>query len=288
MSPTLTEPMLIWLLRLLAALTAVIVLLIAAFLLTEAMPALAAIGPRFVTDAGWNPAPGGVAGGFNILPMVLGTLLVTLGAVLLATPIGLASALFCRYYAPAPVAAVYRRLLEVLAGIPGVIYGFWGLMVLVPLIAALRPPGASILAAILVLTLMILPTVALLSESALRAVPRRYLQAAAGLGLSRWSTITGVALPAARKGIIMAVVLAGGRAIGETLAVVMVVGNVVQLPASLLDPVRTLTGNIALEMGYASGDHRAALYVSGLVLMLMVAALVTLASSLDGSERADD
>jgi len=285
MSPARTERAVVWSLRGAALAAAAIVGLIVALLLVESIPAIRNLALRLVTDSGWYPAPAATDGSFRITPMVVGTLLITAGAVVIAAPLGLASALFCRFFAPPGVAAIYRRLVELLAGIPGVIYGFWGLVVLVPLISALRPPGASVLTAIVVLALMILPTVALLSESALRDVPQRHLQAAAALGLSRWGTIACVALPAARSGIVTAVILATGRAIGETLAVVMVVGNIVQIPSSLLQPARALTGNIALEMGYASGDHRSALFFSGLILLVLVMLLTALAAWLRGDEH---
>jgi len=161
-----------------------------------------------------------------------------------------------------------------LAGIPSVVYGFWGLVTLAPLVRQWHPPGVSLLTAILVLTLMILPTVALTVDAALAAVPVIHLRAAAALALSRWGMIRAVILPQARSGIASGMLLAAGRALGETMAVLMVAGNVVQQPHSLFDSVRTLTANIALEMAYAMGDHRAALFVSGLALLLMVLALV--------------
>ena len=261
-----------------AALSAGIVLVIAAFVLLESLPALRTVGlTRFFTDPSWHPAGGEVAGRFNLVPMLVGSVLATGGAVLLATPLGLASALFCRFYAPAAVGLLYRRLIELLAGIPSVVYGFWGLVVLTPAIRAWQPPGQSLLAAILILAVMILPTIALLAEAGLRAVPRPYLDGAAALGLSRWATIRGVALPAARGAIVTAVVLATGRAFGETMAVLMVSGNVVRMPASVFDPVRVLTANIALELGYALGLHRAALFVTGLVLMAVALSLVLVA-----------
>ena len=252
-----------------------IVLLITAFLAVEALPALREVGlRRFFTDLSWYPADGPDRGAFNLVPMIAGTLAVTSGAVLLAVPLGIASALFCRFYAPGGLGRAYRRLVELLAGIPSVVYGFWGLVVLAPLIRQWQPPGQSLLAGILILTVMILPTVALLSESSLRSVPSDYLRGAAALGLSRWATIRGVALPAARGGIFTAVILATGRAVGETMAVLMVMGNIVQVPGSVFDPVRALTANIALEMGYAMDVHRSALFVSGLILMTMIVALV--------------
>lgn len=268
-------------LRLCAAGAAAIVLLIAAFLAVESWPALQHLGiGRFVTDPSWHPAAQADAGTFNLLPMVWGTLCATAGAVLLATPLGVLSALFVHHYAPRPVDRVYRRMIELLAGIPSVVYGFWGLVVLVPLIRAVHPPGASLLAGILILTLMILPTIALMADAALAAIPAAQLRAAAALGLSRRRTIVGVVLPAARSGLLTGVVLGTGRAIGETMAVLMVCGNVVQTPDSLFDPVRTLAANIALEMAYALGDHRSALFVSGLVLLVMIAVLIGMAGRL--------
>lgn len=202
------------------------------------------------------------------------------GAVLLAAPVGILSAVFCQFYAPEPVAAAYRRLMELLAGIPSVVYGLWGLVVLVPLIARLEPPGPSLLAGILVLSLMILPTQALMADAALAAVPSSYLQGAAALGLSRWATVRGVVFPAARSALLAGAILQSGRAVGETMVVLMVTGNVVQAPSSLFHPVRTLTANIALEMAYALGDHRSALFVNGLLLLAMVVALVAAADLL--------
>ncbi|MES1945329.1 phosphate ABC transporter membrane protein [Salinisphaera sp. PC39] len=271
-----------WSLRACAALAALIVAFIFYFLLCESGDAALGIGlARFVDDPSWHPAAEAETGTFNLLPMVAGTLLAAGGAVLLATPLGLLSALFCRYFAPPTLAGPYRRLIELLAGIPSVVYGLWGLVVLVPLIGAWQPPGASLLAAMLILTLMILPTVTLFADAALVAVPRANLHAGAALGLSRFGLITGVLLPAARGGIATGVLLAMGRAMGETMAVLMVAGNVVQVPASIFEPVRTLTANIALEMAYALGDHRAALFFTGLVLLLLVTALVTLAARIE-------
>jgi phosphate transport system permease protein len=254
-----------------AILSTVILALIVLFLLREAAPVLQRVGlMRFFTDASWNP----VERLYGIAPMLVGTLAASTGAVLLAAPLGIGSALFCRYYAPAGIARIQRALVSLLAGIPSVVYGFWGLVVLVPAIAALKPPGASLLAGMLVLAIMILPTVALTTDSALAAVPVGYSQGAALLGLSREAAILHVLLPAARAGIGAGVLLATARALGETLAVIMVSGNVVQLPASLFDPIRTLTANIALEMAYATGDHRAALFVSGLALTAIVTVVV--------------
>lgn len=276
---------LLWALRLLSALAALIVGLILLFVLREAWPALQQLGPgRFLHDPGWHPASGSDAG-YGLTPMLVGTLLSSGGALLLAAPLGLGSALFATSYGPPPLRGLHRQLLQLLGGIPSVVVGFWGLVVLTPLIRQWHPPGQSLLAGILCLTVMILPTTALLSEQALREVPAASLQAAAALGLSRRATLEGVVLPLARGGLLSAVVLASGRALGETMAVLMVAGNVIQVPAAVFDPVRTLTANIALELGYALDLHRAVLFVGGLVLMGVVAVVMALAAGLQRNPR---
>lgn len=269
---------LVLLLSFCAAVAGGVFLCIVLFSLWEALPALRGVGVmRFFTDSSWYPRGGTDAGSFNLLPMLLGTLAATAGAMLLATPFGVAAALFCACTAPRPLAGAMRRLLELLAGIPSVVYGFWGLTTLVPLIRQWQPPGHSLLAGVLILSLMILPTVALLSDSALRAVPRELLHGAAALGLSRWATIRRIQIHAARGGIAAGVLLATARALGETMAVLMVTGNVTRVPSSLFAPMRTLTANIALELGYAQSAHRSALFVSGFLLLLLITLLTTLA-----------
>lgn len=277
-----SDRVLLWTLRSAAALAGSAIVLVVAFVVWESIPVLTSVGAfRFLADPSWQPGEGR----FDLKPMVAATLLVSGGAILLAGPLGLASALFTRQYAPPVAARLYRRIVELLAGVPSVVYGFWGLVVLVPLIARLQPPGPSLLAGILILALMILPTVALTADAALEGVESEYARAAAALGLTRWTVSRRVLLPAARDGIGTGVILALGRAVGETMAVLMVCGNVVQVPASVFDPVRTLTANIALEMAYALGDHRSALFLGGLVLLLMVAALVAGAGLLGDRSR---
>lgn len=277
LSPSQSDLILLWFLRGFALLTGIIVVLITAFLLLEAVPVLQQVGwLRFVSDPSWHP----VQEFYNLMPMLWGSLLVTLGSVMLAAPLGIGSAIFCQYYAPPLVGGLYRQLINLLAGIPSVVYGFWGLVVLVPLIGKLQPPGTSLLAGIAILTLMILPTIALTAEASFSEVPIEYLQGAAALGISRWATIRSVVLPAAKSGLFTGLILGTGRAIGETMAVLMVCGNVVQTPTSLFDPIRTLTANIALEMAYATGNHRSALFVSGLLLMVAIAILVAVAEGM--------
>ena len=216
--------------------------------------------------------------------MLWATLAVSLGAVLLAFPLGLGSAIFIEYYAPKIIRKPFSSVVTLLAGVPSVVFGLWGLTELVPLLNRVHPPGASLLTAILVLTLMILPTITLTSRSALGSLPTHLLQNSAALALSKKSMIVGVLVPTAFKGIVGGVLLAFVRALGETMAVLMVAGNVVQTPSGLFDPVRVLTANIALEMAYATDEHRAALFVSGLLLMVLVFCVAWMASRLSSGE----
>ena len=278
-----TDRLLVCILRVGATVAALVMLLIMMFLLVESWPALTGLSLiRFVTDAAWHP----LEGAYHLMPMLLATLLASIGALMLAAPLGLASAVFIVFFASPRLAAVYKRLIELLAGIPSVVFGFWGLTTLAPLINEWHPPGASLLAAVLVLTLMVLPMITLTAYTAFVAVPDALLRNAAALGLSRWGMIVGVALPAARNGIIAGIILAAARALGETMAVLMVAGNVVQYPESIFDPVRTLAANIALEMAYAMDDHRAVLFVSGLLLMALVMVLSALAGLLERHRHA--
>ena len=262
-----------------AAVAAAAVFLVVGFLALESLPALSRVGvSRFFTDDSWHP----LSEQFNLVPMIAATTLTTAGAMLLAGPLGIASAVFSQFYAPRTVSACYQRLVELLAGIPSVVFGLWGLVVLVPLVAKLGGSGQSLLTATLVLGLMILPTVALTAHAALRAVPWELLAGGAALGLERWAITWRIAFPAARRGISVGLLLAMSRAMGETMAVLMVAGNVVQMPQSITSPARTLTANIALEMGYATSAHRSILFVSGLILMGVITGVVLLAELAGG------
>ena len=255
--------------------------LIVLFLAAEAWPALRAISwSRFWRDAAWSPSGTHGDAQFNLLPMLVGSFWVTLGAILLAAPVAWGTALYLHETACPRLAGTLRQLLALMAGMPSVVIGLWGLTVLVPWIRRFQPPGASLLAGILILAIMILPTVALITDASFRAIPRALLDGAAAAGLSKWGALRAVVLPSARSGMGAALVLGVGRALGETMAVLMVCGNVVQAPASLFDPVRTLTANIALEMAYAMDTHRAALFVSGLLLTLFVGLMVLTAHTL--------
>jgi phosphate transport system permease protein len=197
----------------------------------------------------------------------------------MAVPLGLGCAIALGETVPAGIRRVIKPAIEILAGIPSVVYGFMGIVVVLPWIRRhLGGPGASALAGAVILGVMILPTITAISLDALQAVPRSYREGSFAMGATPWQTIRRVVLPAARPGIVAAVILGMGRAVGETMAVVMVAGNAVEFPHSLLDPVRTLTANLALEMGYASGDHRAALFATGVVLFLIVVVLNAVAS----------
>ncbi len=250
---------------------------IALFVAREAWPALVELAPSAWLDReGWHPA----SDHFDLTAMAAASALVSLGALTIAVPSGLGVAMLCHVHAADRLGEALNRLLTVLAGLPSVVYGLWGLTTLVPWIAAIQAPGPSLLAASLVLGLMIVPTFGLLSVGILEQVACSHRSAAAALGLGPWTVLGRITLPAARHGLGAALLLAAGRAIGETMAVLMVAGNVVALPHSVFDPVRTLTANIALEMGYALGRHRAALFASALVLLSLTAAVVAIARRL--------
>ncbi len=266
-----------WLERVLRAAATVsgsVVLLIVFFVLWQTLPALRDIGlRRFVVDADWRPTSD-TQPQFGMLPMLAGSGLVTLGAVLVATPLALFSAVLAEFYAPRSVAWLLRRLLELLNGVPSVVFGFWGLVVVVPLINAWQPPGQSLLAGVLVLSLMLTPTVALSAAAALRDDSGELARSAAALGLGRGAIVWSLAVPRAGRGIDGGVLLGAARAVGETMAVVIVCGNIVQVPASLFDPVRTITANIAMEMSYATTGHRSVLFATGLLLIVVTGFLV--------------
>jgi phosphate transport system permease protein len=222
---------------------------------------------NFIGSAHWAPTKGH----FGILAMIISSVLVTLGAMVLGVPLGLSCAIVLAEFSPRPLKLLLKPTLELLAGIPSVVYGFLGVVWLVPLIRNhLGGPGLSLLAAAVILGIMILPTVISISIDALSAVPELYREGSIALGATLWQTVRGVVLPAASSGIVTAIILGMGRAIGETMAVIMVAGNALQIPTSILDPVRTLTSNIALELGYASGRHQEALFATGIVLFVII------------------
>ncbi len=249
------------------------VLLITIFLFNEGTPAIAKIGVfKFIFGLDWSPGQGQ----FGIAPMIVSSLLATFLSVGLGTIIGIFTAVFLAEIAPKWLTKIVRPAISLLSAIPSVIYGFFGMLVIVPLIrnTFTSPdagvPGYSLLAVVIVLSVMILPTIIMLTENALRALPSAYKEASLALGASHIQTIFKVLVPAAKSGIMAAIVLGMGRAIGETMAVIMVAGNSTQLPNSLLSMIRTLTGNVALELSYSSGLHRQALFGTGVVLFLFI------------------
>ncbi len=245
-----------------------ILALIAFFIFGEGLPFIWKIGPHaFLLGERWVPSHGE----FGILPMIVGSFWVTLGALLLGIPLGLACAIFLCEWTPPLAATFLRPAIQLLAAIPSVIYGFWGLVVLVPLVRTyLGGPGLSILSGSVILGFMILPTIISISEDALRALPPYYKAGGLALGATHWQTIWRVLIPAARSGIVASIILGMGRAIGETMAMIMILGNAVKMPSSFLDSARTLTTNIGIEMGYASGSHRQALFATGVILFFII------------------
>jgi len=261
---------------LLIALSSILILaLIAFFIFEEGLPLIWKVGPgAFILGERWVPSQGS----FGILPMIVGSFWVTIGALLLGVPLGLACALFLCEWTPPLAGMILRPAIQLLAAIPSVIYGFWGLIVIVPLVRNyLGGPGLSILAGSMILGFMILPTIISISEDSLKALPPSYKAGALALGATHWQTIWRVLIPSARSGIVTSIILGMGRAIGETMAMIMILGNAVKMPTSFLDSARTLTTNIGIEMGYASGDHRQALFATGVVLFFIIMILNSLA-----------
>jgi phosphate transport system permease protein len=230
---------------------------------------------QFLGGMDWRPTHDKV---YGIFPMIFGSILVCFGALLLGVPIAVLCALFMSEFLPAKIAGVFRSGVELLAGIPSVVYGFFGLMVIVPFVKQTfkTPSGNSLLAAVLVLAVMILPTIIAVSEKCLRAVPRSRREASLALGASKMQTAWNVVLPHAKSGVLAGVILGFSRVMGETMAVILVAGNSAQLVRSPLESVRTLTATIALEMGYAEGRHASMLFSIGVVLLIMILILNSL------------
>jgi phosphate transport system permease protein len=249
--------------------------LIVLFIFIEGIPLIAKVGVfNFVFGMKWAPSQGF----YGIFPMIVGTVSVTLGAALIGVPIAICCTIFLTEFAHPMIGNIVRPAIQILAGIPSVVYGFWGLTFIVPAIRNyLGGPGLSVLAGSIILAIMILPTIISISEVSILALPRQYKEGALALGATQWQMVHSVILPAAKSGIVAAVILGIGRAVGETMAVIMVLGNAVALPESILDPARTLTTNIGIEMGYASGEHQQALFATGIVLLAIVMILNSIA-----------
>jgi phosphate transport system permease protein len=254
----------------------IIILLIIIFVFSQGLPAIESYGFfNFIFGSTWNPP----SGDYGILPMIVGSLGITALALLFAVPLSLLCAIFMAEMAPNTIRRILKPVIETLAGIPSVVYGFFGLIVLVPIMRVqFGGTGFSMLTASLILTVMIMPTIISISEDALRSIPHEYKEASLAVGATHWQTIKNVIFPAAIPGIITGIILGMGRAIGETLAIIMVAGNVAQYPSSIFDPVRALTANIAIEMGYATGLHYNALFATAIILFLIIMVLLVIAN----------
>lgn len=255
------------------------VALICIFLFANGIPAIREIGfVKFITGDIWRPGNNL----FGISTMIVGSLYVTAGAIIIGVPIGILTSVFMAMYCPKRIYRPLKAATELLAGIPSVVYGFFGLVVVVPLIRDLGQnlraaglvekagDGNNILTTSLILGMMILPTIIGTTESAMRAVPDHYYEGALALGATKERSIFRIIIPAAKSGVIAGIVLGIGRAIGETMAVIMIAGNQPRFASSILEGVRTLTGNIVIEMGYATGLHREALIATGVVLFVFI------------------
>ena len=251
-----------------ACMSILAVAMICLFMFANGVPAIRKIGfVNFIFGKTWMPG----ANKFGIFPMIIGSIYVTAGAIIIGVPIGLLCAIFMAKFCPPKLHRIMKPAVDLLAGIPSIVYGFFGLVVITPMIRnAFGGSGKNILTACILLGIMILPTIISVSESAIRAVPEGYYEGALALGDTHERSVFKAVLPAAKSGILAAIILGIGRAIGETMAVIMIAGNHPVLPDSLLAGVRTLTSNIVLELGYATDLHREALIATGVVLFVFI------------------
>lgn len=268
-----------------AAVTSIVALgLITVFVVREGWPVMVKYGPlHLIFGPDWTPS----RNEFGMLPQLAGTILVTLGALALGIPLGLGCAIFLAELAPPRLADLLRPIIALLAAVPSVVYGFFGVIVLIPALRRLMGgSGYSLFAGSLILALMVLPTIVNLSEDAMRAVPRDYREASLALGSTRWQMIGRVVVPAARSGIVVSIILAMGRAIGETMAVMMVTGNRPLIPTSLFQMGPTMAGTIGQEWGYAADAHASALFALGTFLFIVIMLLNGAAQLISGRGRA--
>ena len=247
------------------------VALICVFMFANGLPTIFEIGPlNFLLGTEWRPSNDI----YGIFPMIVGSIYVTAGALIVGVPVGLLTAMYLSFFASERIKKILLPAIQLLAGIPSVVYGFFGVMVLVPWVAALADPfdgsGMSMFTASLVLGIMILPTIITVSKTSLDAVPGSYYEGSLALGATHERSVFTIMLPAAKSGVLSAVILGVGRAIGETMAVIMVAGNQPIMPSGLFEGLRTMTSNIVLEMGYATGLHRQALIATGVVLFVFI------------------
>ena len=262
------------------------VALICIFLFANGVPAMAKIGfGKFLLGRTWQAGNGL----FGIFPMIIGSIYVTAGAIIVGVPIGILAAVFLARFCPKPLYRIMKPGVELLAGIPSVVYGFFGLMIIVPWVRDTFRPyyggnGLSLFSAALLLGIMILPTIISISESAIRAVPDKYYQGALALGATHERSVFRTVVPDAKSGIMAGIVLGIGRAFGETMAVIMIAGNQAWIPDNMFQGIRTLTANIVMEMGYAQDLHREALIATGVVLFVFILIINTLFSILKRRE----
>lgn len=262
------------------------VALICIFLFANGVPAMAKIGfGKFLLGRTWQAGNGL----FGIFPMIIGSIYVTAGAIIVGVPIGILAAVFLARFCPKPLYCIMKPGVELLAGIPSVVYGFFGLMIIVPWVRDTFRPyyggnGLSLFSAALLLGIMILPTIISISESAIRSVPDKYYQGALALGATHERSVFRTVVPAAKSGIMAGIVLGIGRAFGETMAVIMIAGNQAWIPDNMFQGIRTLTANIVMEMGYAQDLHREALIATGVVLFVFILIINTLFSILKRRE----
>ena len=262
------------------------VALICIFLFANGVPAMAKIGfGKFLLGRTWQAGNGL----FGIFPMIIGSIYVTAGAIIVGVPIGSLAAVFLARFCPKPLYRIMKPGVELLAGIPSVVYGFFGLMIIVPWVRDTFRPyyggnGLSLFSAALLLGIMILPTIISISESAIRSVPDKYYQGALALGATHERSVFRTVVPAAKSGIMAGIVLGIGRAFGETMAVIMIAGNQAWIPDNMFQGIRTLTANIVMEMGYAQDLHREALIATGVVLFVFILIINTLFSILKRRE----
>jgi phosphate transport system permease protein len=261
-----------------ALISIIILFLIGLFIIRQSLPALKTVPLSdilFKTE--WRPT----MGRFGILAMIVGSVMVTIGSLLIGVPLAIGCAILLAEVAPKPVQELFRPAVQLLGGIPSVIFGLFGMVVLVPLVRQIKVPGNTgfgLLSASIVLAIMILPTITTIAEDAIRAVPQSFRNGSLALGATKWQTITQVVLPSARSGIVAAIILGVGRALGETMAMIMVIGNSVLMPKPLNDnpftiwlrQARTLTGSIATEINYAAPTHESMLFVIGVVLFILI------------------
>jgi len=242
--------------------------LIFIFIFIEGLPLFHKIGLKnIIFGFKWAPTKGS----FGIFPMIVSSFFVTFGALIVGAPLGLSCAIYLSEYSGKKMKMFLKPALELLAGIPSVVYGFLGVIYIVPIVRdCLGGPGFSLLSASIILGIMILPTIISISFDALMGVPKTYREGSYAMGATKWQTIFRIVIPSASSGILASFILGMGRAIGETMAVIMIAGNALKIPTSILDPLRTLTGNIALELAYATGDHRLGLFSTGVVLLVII------------------